>query len=1421
MKSGGRGQSLLLTMLLIAAMMLLPQRAWAQESYGFSIGGTQVTSENIQEFKGVSFSDGILSLEGANLTGGLEVDWNTFANSGFKINITGENTIAAATEGSAISSNSESATIALTFSGTGKLTLTNDGTYPLTSGFTVSFQDNLGTSASLTSREIETATISTMYNLFVAGTRVSEVNKGDVFGDGKVSFNPETYTLTLNAVSLTNTSTGAGALVNYNGVENITINLIGENIIDAASKPAFAFIGTNPGGKFTFTTDASSPGSLVISNCTSEASGASGDYLAYENGLQGSYENNPEGTGAYTVEVPTVNYGLMIGDWPVTNKNCSNIDGKYQFTFDPGTSTLTVTNFEDTSVGVQTSLEALTIKVSGTNQLGAIRYSGQHDSSTLTFVKDEQSEEGVCSLALNGSYNGDNPIEESAISGFTSVNYGEGMSLSAAYGTEYSESGYLYNSTISSYVEYVSQVTITSADVYQLWYNSKQVTSENIQQFKGVSFSDGILSLENAYFDGVLQTSLAELTIKVTGSNNHFGGIRYSGKHESSTLTFVKDDQAEGVCSLTLSSTDYAAISGFTTVSYGTGMSLAAAYGTKYSESGYLYNSTISSYVEYVYYATITSADVYQLWYNSEQVTSENAATLEYDDNSVTASFDVTTSTLTFNNLGGGYGGHAVISNMGKLNVYLIGENSMNGESQSLFYTASQSAKINFQTSEATPGSLAMQGMVEPFEGFGEGNITYENDLKYSLTQDTSELETYIATIQVQPYGLVIFTEGHPDGVAVTKQNRTNVLGDQKTPTVQFDGRSRLVLNGAKLTKILVGSSAQLPEDGLEIYLEGANTITNTELVAIQSEIATHQIPLSFLTAPDASGSLTYNYTGSDATLTDDTNLFTGFSVTYKNNLVKAVDFQNNKATIAIPLQLIVETTEENEDYSFNTSPAGSPTAKLDNFVYDDKVLFTIADNGTAGSPDGFDGNAIVINSVMTDTGVASTDNLIPGTPDYASAFKGLTFIVPAGKGVITLNVHTKSGFAFHVRIGEQPPVEVVNANGYADVEVPFACSMASYVKVYLVSTTTPAPAYDGHRAGPKASVSGGIGGLKVSSSSIVTPSVDPAAAYLLMDPSSDIATGSGSKYGVVVSNANVTDLPDDAFSSHKSASYIDLSGTKITGKHFSRVDGAFDGVNENTLIYLPAGNTATGANFIIGGICDDMRLKDDAGYFEAAANFTAAKADFNRSFSTGTDARGNASCYTVFLPYAIQPDKANGTFYTFTDYNAEKGTVNLNVVATPAANTAYIFQPAGDGAMKPMLSVEVSAAGSTASPDASSESKGLYGVYEEHTWTSAPDGIYCFVGDAKDGLTAGQFAKVGAGTHIRPFRAYLRIASTSAPEFLSVDWGNGTTSIVPLDKSQLEQSGEGWWTITGFRLPSKPTEKGVYIHNNKKVVVK
>ena len=120
---------------------------------------------------------------------------------------------------------------------------------------------------------------------------------------------------------------------------------------------------------------------------------------------------------------------------------------------------------------------------------------------------------------------------------------------------------------------------------------------------------------------------------------------------------------------------------------------------------------------------------------------------------------------------------------------------------------------------------------------------------------------------------------------------------------------------------------------------------------------------------------------------------------------------------------------------------------------------------------------------------------------------------------------------------------------------------------------------------------------------------------------------------------------------------YIDASGTMITGKNFSRTEGAFKDVPEETLIYLPAGNTAVGKNFIIGGICEEMELKATRkNPFEAAADFTAAKATFDREFVKGDD-----KCYTIFLPYAINVSEVDGELFEYVSYNSAKETVNMN----------------------------------------------------------------------------------------------------------------------------------------------------------------
>ena len=73
----------------------------------------------------------------------------------------------------------------------------------------------------------------TTYDLWVGGTEVKGGNAHDVFDDGRVSFNAETNTLTLNNYSYTGAgvknTTIADACIGYKGTEDLTIELIGSN----------------------------------------------------------------------------------------------------------------------------------------------------------------------------------------------------------------------------------------------------------------------------------------------------------------------------------------------------------------------------------------------------------------------------------------------------------------------------------------------------------------------------------------------------------------------------------------------------------------------------------------------------------------------------------------------------------------------------------------------------------------------------------------------------------------------------------------------------------------------------------------------------------------------------------------------------------------------------------------------------------------------------------------------------------------------------------------------------------------------------------------------------------------------------------------------------------------------------------------
>ena len=86
------------------------------------------------------------------------------------------------------------------------------------------------------------------------------------------------------------------------------------------------------------------------------------------------------------------------------------------------------------------------------------------------------------------------------------------------------------------------------------------------------------------------------------------------------------------------------------------------------------------------------------------------------------------------------------------------------------------------------------------------------------------------------------------------------------------------------------------------------------------------------------------------------------------------------------------------------------------------------------------------------------------------------------------------------------------------------------------------------------------------------------------------------------------------------------------------------------------------------------------------------------------------------------------------------------------------------------------------------------------------------------------EFIKVrGTGT-LAPNRAYLKVtgnAPASIPFRRSIDGGEGTTGIDAIDNAANNDANATWYDLNGRKLNGKPAQKGIYIKNGRKVVVK
>ena len=254
-----------------------------------------------------------------------------------------------------------------------------------------------------------------------------------------------------------------------------------------------------------------------------------------------------------------------------------------------------------------------------------------------------------------------------------------------------------------------------------------------------------------------------------------------------------------------------------------------------------------------------------------------------------------------------------------------------------------------------------------------------------------------------------------------------------------------------------------------------------------------------------------------------------------------------------------------------------------------------------------------------------------------------------------------------------------------------------------------------------------------------------------------------------------------------------------------------------------------------------------------------------NHVTSNRTFTPGKAS--TVMLPFNYTcSGNEGGTFYKFVDVKK----VNNQWVATMKetgndankegkliANTPYLFMPTATGMSFPNIPSKgvtlcIEEGGKCETADEGSHWT-FKGTYKYMKWTDDTNDkdynaeraaeigrVYGFAGVQKDDIEVGDFVKVKSGAKIRPMCCYLlwsdkpnatktRGASDEElPSRITVrlvsSIGGGdeqTTAIGTLDTETGEIDFSGWYDMNGHKLSGKPTKKGIYINNGKKVVIK
>lgn len=286
------------------------------------------------------------------------------------------------------------------------------------------------------------------------------------------------------------------------------------------------------------------------------------------------------------------------------------------------------------------------------------------------------------------------------------------------------------------------------------------------------------------------------------------------------------------------------------------------------------------------------------------------------------------------------------------------------------------------------------------------------------------------------------------------------------------------------------------------------------------------------------------------------------------------------------------------------------------------------------------------------------------------------------------------------------------------------------------------------------------------------------------------------------------------------------------------------DITNPNLLVYCRDRSIAPGGvqNVIINGVAEQIILTDASGNnnFHCPQAFTAKNIGYTRNFSQTTEIGVSRGWETIALPFNVQGifHELHGALVPFGGGNGgypiwlhQLQGDGLTPVTAIEANTPYLIcmpnnkvYPSAYNQAGNVTFVSSNVTVPETHPHEGSGA-GVMLIPAFQNQDSSPDIYTLNVGEARDSYAEGSVF-ISNYRSVRPFQAYAVHTSQARGEdscyipLTSIGGGDGdTTGIMEIENGKLNI--ESWYSLDGRRLDAKPTRKGVYVNNGRKVVIK